>query len=220
MKVKAVIFDMDGVIIDSEPFWQQAQITALAAYQVQATVAQCETLTKGKRLDEIARVWCQYFNLPTRPGQLEQAILHHVTTLIAANGKPLPGVEATLRALQQRNCRIALATSSSHQVIDAVFDKLQLSHYFEVVSSADNEPRGKPDPAVYLSTARKLSLPAAECLVVEDSLNGFRAAKAAGMAVCVVTPGCHQPDFQGAAGCYSSLAEMLAALPVPATQPA
>lgn len=220
MKVKAVIFDMDGVIIDSEPFWQQAQITALAACQVQATVAQCEALTKGKRLDDIARLWCQYFNLPTRPGQLEQAILHHVTTLIAANGRPLPGVEATLRALQQRNYRIALATSSSHQVIDAVFDKLQLRHYFEVVSSADDEPRGKPDPAVYLSTARKLSLPAAECLVVEDSLNGFRAAQAAGMPVCMVTPACHQPEFHGAAGRYCSLAEMLATLPEPATEPA
>ncbi|MEN3753465.1 HAD-IA family hydrolase [Mangrovibacter sp. SLW1] len=219
MKVKAVIFDMDGVIIDSEPFWQQAQITALAAHNVQATVEQCESLTKGKRLDEIARVWCQHFNLPSQPRQLEQAILHHVTTSITANGKALPGVEATLRALQQRNCRIALATSSSHRVIDAVFDKLQLRHYFEIVSSADNEPRGKPDPAVYLSTARKLALPATDCLVVEDSLNGFRAAQSAGMAVFMVSPDCHNPNFLEADGRYLSLPEMLAALPEPAAQP-
>lgn len=214
MKVKAVIFDMDGVIIDSESFWQQAQIAALATWNATASVAECEALTKGKRLDEIARVWCERFNLPVPSAQVEQAILCRLTALISDKGEAMPGVTEALNRFRQQGYRIALATSSSHQVIEAVFRKLQLQHYFDVVSSADDEPHGKPHPAVYLATARRLNLPVEACMVIEDSANGFRAAQAAGMRTLVVSEVCYRPCFSGAAGRYRSLLDALAALPL------
>ena len=79
MSMQAVIFDMDGVIIDSEALWRQAQIDALAQWGATASVDECETLTKGKRLDDIAGTWCRYFQLDLAPQRLEDAILaaHH-----------------------------------------------------------------------------------------------------------------------------------------------
>ena len=79
MSIQAVIFDMDGVIIDSESLWRQAQIDALAQWGATASVEECETLTKGKRLDEIARTWCRHCQLELVPQRLEAAILQRIT---------------------------------------------------------------------------------------------------------------------------------------------
>ena len=89
MSMQAVIFDMDGVIIDSEALWRQAQIDALAQWGATASDAECETLTKGKRLDDIAGTWCRYFQLDLAPQRLEDAILQRITRLIAAKGSPI-----------------------------------------------------------------------------------------------------------------------------------
>ncbi|SQC85793.1 2-deoxyglucose-6-phosphate hydrolase YniC [Klebsiella pneumoniae] len=181
MSMQAVIFDMDGVIIDSEALWRQAQIDALAQWGATASVAECETLTKGKRLDDIAGTWCRYFQLDLAPQRLEDAILQRITRLIAAKGEPMRGVQEALRYFREAGYKIALATSSSRQVIAAVLNKLSLWHFFDAISSADDEPRGKPHPAVYLTTLRKLNLNASQCLVIEDSFTGFCAAQSAGM---------------------------------------
>ena len=142
MGMQAVIFDMDGVIIDSEALWRQAQIDALAQWGATASVAECETLTKGKRLDEIADTWCRYFQLDLAPQRLEDAILQRITRLIAAKGEPMRGVQEALRYFREAGYKIALATSSSRQVIAAVLNKLSLWHFFDAISSADDEPRG------------------------------------------------------------------------------
>ncbi|SSN09988.1 HAD hydrolase family IA [Klebsiella pneumoniae] len=192
MSMQAVIFDMDGVIIDSEALWRQAQIDALAQWGATASVDECETLTKGKRLDEIAGTWCRYFQLDLDPQRLEAAILQRITGLIATE--------------------IALATSSSRQVIAAVLNKLSLWHFFDVVCSADDEERGKPHPAVYLTTLRKLNLNASQCLVIEDSFTGFCAAQAAGIPTAMVAEDSRQGRYQAAVGRYQTLPELLEAL--------
>lgn len=186
MSMQAVIFDMDGVIIDSEALWRQAQIDALAQWGATASVAECETLTKGKRLDDIAGTWCRYFQLDLAPQRLEDAILQRITRLIAAKGEPMRGVQEALRYFREAGYKIALATSSSRQVIAAVLNKLSLWHFFDAISSADDEPCGKPHPAVYLTTLRKLNLNASQCLVIEDSFTGFCAAQSAGIATIVI----------------------------------
>ncbi|MGE2103346.1 HAD family hydrolase [Citrobacter koseri] len=215
MKSKAVIFDMDGVIIDSEGLWRQAQKDALAGWGVTVNDEECETLTKGKRLDEIARVWCEYCPLQTDPGVLESAIRKRITGLIAMEGEAMDGVYAVLHHFRHRGYRIALATSSSHQVIEAVLSKLNLLGHFDVICSADDERYGKPHPAVYLSALKKLGLPAAECLVIEDSLSGFRAAQAAGIDTIVVSDGCQHPCFSEAIGRYTSMPQLLETLAPP-----
>ncbi|POE18054.1 HAD family hydrolase [Pectobacterium odoriferum] len=212
MNVKAVIFDMDGVIIDSEPLWCQAQIEAMAKWGVSVTSKECENLTRGKRLDEIAMVWCSRYALPVAPAVLEDAILCRITDLISTKGEAMKGVYDILEYFRHLGFKIALATSSSHQVIEAVFNKLNLWRYFNVISSAEDELQGKPHPAVYLSALRKLNLSAADCLVVEDSLNGFHAAQAAGIRTTVVSPDYMYPHFQAATGRYYSLHHLLTAL--------
>ncbi|MEN0616972.1 HAD-IA family hydrolase [Klebsiella indica] len=212
MSIKAVIFDMDGVIIDSEYLWRQAQIETLAKWGATVSVDECETLTKGKRLDDIARIWCQHCQLDVAPERIEEAILLRITNLIAAEGEPMNGVREALRYFRQQGYQIALATSSSRQVISAVLNKLALWRYFDVVSSADDEVRGKPHPAVYLTTLRKLNLSASQCLVIEDSFNGFCAARAAGIPTIIIAGDCLDGRFQAAAGRYQALPELLDAL--------
>ena len=212
MSIQAVIFDMDGVIIDSEALWRQAQIDALAQWGAAASVEECETLTKGKRLDDIARTWCRYCQLELAPQRLEAAILQRITGLIAAEGEPMRGVHEALRYFRHTGYKIALATSSSRQVIAAVLNKLSLWHYFDVICSADDEAQGKPHPAVYLTTLDKLNLDASRCLVIEDSFNGFSAARAAGIATIVIAEDSQHARFQAAAGRYQTLPELLEAL--------
>ena len=212
MSIQAVIFDMDGVIIDSESLWRQAQIDALAQWGATVSVEECETLTKGKRLDEIARTWCRHCQLELIPQRLEAAILQRITGLIAAEGEPMRGVHEALRYFRHAGYKIALATSSSRQVIAAVLNKLSLWHYFDVICSADDEAQGKPHPAVYLTTLDKLNLDASRCLVIEDSFNGFSAARAAGIATIVIAEDSQHARFQGAAGRYRALPELLEAL--------
>ncbi|SCW30558.1 haloacid dehalogenase superfamily, subfamily IA, variant 3 with third motif having DD or ED [Klebsiella quasipneumoniae] len=212
MSIQAVIFDMDGVIIDSESLWRQAQIEALAQWGATASVKECETLTKGKRLDEIAGTWCRYFQLNVAPSLLKDAILQRITGLIAAEGEPMRGVHEALRYFRHAGYNIALATSSSRQVIAAVLNKLSLWHYFDVICSADEEAQGKPHPAVYLTTLDKLNLDASRCLVIEDSFSGFCAAQAAGIPTVVIAEDSQHARFQAAVGRYRALPELLEVL--------
>ncbi|MEF3090076.1 HAD family hydrolase [Raoultella scottii] len=209
MSIKAVIFDMDGVLIDSEGLWRQAQMEALASLGATVSVAECETLTKGKRLDDIARTWCRHCQLSVAPQRLQQMILRRVTGLIIARGEAMDGVNEALAHFRHCGYKIALATSSSHQVIAAVLDKLALRPWFDVISSADDEAWGKPHPAVYLSTLRKLNLRADQCLVIEDSASGFQAARAAGIPTIAVTEDCQHQQFHGAVARHHSLTELL-----------
>ncbi|MEX0532628.1 HAD family hydrolase [Raoultella terrigena] len=209
MSIKAVIFDMDGVLIDSEGLWRQAQMEALASLGATVSVEECETLTKGKRLDDIARIWCRHCRLSVAPQRLQQTILQRVTGLITASGEAMEGVNDALAHFRRCGYKIALATSSSHQVIAAVLDKLALRPWFDAISSADDEAWGKPHPAVYLSTLRKLNLRAEQCLVIEDSASGFQAARAAGIPTIAVAEDCQHPQFLGAVARHHSLTELL-----------
>ncbi|MDT8397861.1 MAG: hexitol phosphatase HxpB [Pseudomonadales bacterium] len=187
----AVIFDMDGLLIDSEPFWHRAEQTVFASLGLTLTTAMCRQTT-GIRIDEVVG---HYYRLHawTGPSQAEvaAAIIAEVTRLIASQGQAMVGVHETLQLFREQNVRIALASSSPHGMIDTALAKLEIGHYFDVLSSAADEPYGKPHPAVYLSTAVKLGVSPAHCLAFEDSFPGLIAAKAAGMKV-VAVPDPHQ----------------------------
>ena len=114
--------------------------------------------------------------------------------LLTADGKPLPGVVETIHYLKANNYKIGLATSSYRVLIDTVLNVLGLTEYFEFTHSAEDELYGKPHPAVYLTVADRLGLKPSECLVVEDSLNGIIAAKAAKMKVVCIPEKTHHPE--------------------------
>ncbi|MDV6251763.1 hexitol phosphatase HxpB [Vibrio sp. EA2] len=205
MNLKAVIFDMDGVLIDSEPMWQQAQMESLAGFGVGITRQDCEQMTMGKRVDEIARTWCEAYSLSVSAQELEALILTKLCQLIATDGAAMLGVYKALDYFSSQGLKIALATSSNHVVIKAVFDRLQLWDKFSVVCSAEDEEYGKPQPDVYLTAARKLQIGTTECLVIEDSFTGLTAAKRANMTTYLVSPYYQQSKFSIADGRYANL---------------
>lgn len=210
--MKAVIFDMDGVLIDSEPLWQQAQIECLGTYNISVTVDDCIKNTMGKRIDAIALTWCDMFGLDIAPQKLEQAIINRLCELISLQGEMLPGVFELLSFLKKSGYRIGLATSSSVVVVDTVLNKLNIRNFFDVVRSADLEPYGKPHPSVYLSVAQLLQTEPKHCLVIEDSLTGLIAAKAATMNTFIVNEQCSDPKFSFADNQFFTLIDVLDSL--------
>lgn len=186
MILNTFIFDMDGVIIDSEPFWREAQIEILHKYNVSVTVNDCIKHTMGRRIDDVALIWCNLFQLNVNPTILEKEIIDAVVSLINLKGESKQGLYELLSFLAKNNFNIALATSSSQPIIDAVFDKLNIADYFKVVCSADDEEYGKPHPAIYLKAAKKLDVKPVNCIVLEDSVTGMISAKSASMKTIVI----------------------------------
>ncbi|MBI3768934.1 MAG: hexitol phosphatase HxpB [Deltaproteobacteria bacterium] len=187
-RVRAVIFDMDGVLIDSEPLWQEAEIEVFASVGVALDRRLC-LQTTGLRSDDLVAYW--YARRPwttPAPADVEGELLRVVSDLIRRRAERKAGLTDVLRLLTTRDVRVALASSSPYAIITAVLERLALTETFACVHSAEEEPYGKPHPGVYLTTAQKLGVAPEACCAVEDSLNGVLAAKAAKMA-CVAVPG-------------------------------
>ena len=203
MVMDAVIFDMDGVLIDSEPLWRRAEQEVFGKVGIALTKEMCIG-TMGLRLDEVVAYWYGRFPWTGKSlRQVEEEVLSEMYRLIADEGKPLPGVHETLGAVRDSGVDLAIASSSPFGLIEAVVDKLEIRDYFIVMCSADEDEFGKPDPAVYLRTADRLAVDPRACLVFEDSFLGVRAAKAAGMTVVAVPaadqyddPRFHEADFK------------------------
>lgn len=186
--IKAIIFDMDGVLLDSEPSWQKAKIEAMHEWNIEIDAPKADT-TIGLRVEDIAQKWQREFNLPVPAArELEDQITDQMIREIRAHAKPLIGVKKTLERLQKTDLKIALASSSSNPIIEAVLETLEIAHYFENVLSANTLKYGKPHPQVYLSTADKLGVLAEECIAIEDSVTGVIAGKAAQMQVVAIPP--------------------------------
>ncbi|GIZ08477.1 2-deoxyglucose-6-phosphatase [Flavobacterium sp. UMI-01] len=200
---------MDGVIIDSEPLWREAQIKVLAEQNISITIEDCIKHTMGKRIDDVAQKWCDLFGLKINPKILENKIIESVVRLIHAKGSAKLGLYELLDFLKQNNYTIALATSSSMPIINAVFEKLSIAPYFEVINSADDEAYGKPHPAVYLRVIQKLQAAVADCIVLEDSVTGMIAAKAASMKTFVIPENPDDPRFTLADAVFPSMMALL-----------
>ncbi len=186
MSFSACIFDMDGILLDSEPFWRQAERELFATVGIYLTEQDCVE-TMGIRIDEVVS-----YRFSQHPGpfpnveELAQRIVNRVAELVEEKGRPLPGVVTALEFLKEQRLPLALASSSSNMLIDTTLRALKLEDYFPLRHSAEGEPYGKPHPAVYLATAQKMGTDPTQCLAIEDSLNGVIAAKAARMAVVAV----------------------------------
>ena len=207
--IEAVIFDLDGLLIDSEPLWQEAEIAIFQQVGIKLTTELC-LQTKGLRIDEVVAYWYQRYpwaNLSLL--EVEKLIVAKVIELIQLKGKALPGVDQIIALVRQKPVKIALASSSSLVIIHAALEKLNLTHVFSKIYSAESEILGKPHPGVYLTTADKLNVMPQQCLALEDSLNGVLAAKSAQMK-CIAVPEplqYHNPKFAIADRILRSLTE-------------
>ncbi len=191
---KAVIYDMDGVLIDSEPLWKIAMEEVFHEVECNLTRKDFEK-TVGLRLDEVINYW--YLQRPWKdvgPEEVLERIIQKMVILIQENGEALPGVVESLEFFKSQGLKIGLATSSYEILIETVLKVLNIKHYFDKTHSAEHESHGKPHPAVYIHTANELKIKATECLVIEDSLNGVIAGKAARMYVICVPEKTHSPN--------------------------
>ncbi|NDJ85811.1 MAG: hexitol phosphatase HxpB [Chloroflexi bacterium] len=186
--VEAVIWDMDGVLIDSEPLWHEAEMAIFRTVGFAMTREHCLE-TQGMRVDKVVEYWHARYPWTSPPSlkDVEGALVQAVIDNIQARGEALSGVRDTLAFLAGQGVRMAIASSSPMIMIEAVVSMLAIGGYFEMLYSAEYEPYGKPHPGVYLSTAAKLDVSPSECLVIEDSMRGILAAKAAEMR-CLAVP--------------------------------
>jgi HAD superfamily hydrolase (TIGR01509 family) len=211
--IAAIIFDLDGVLIDSEAVWD--------------SVRERVTRERGGRWHERAQremmgmsslEWSRYMHenlgVPMAPEEISALVVERIAERYRQDLPLLPGAVETVRRLAQR-WPLGLASSSNRPVIDLVLELTGLGRCFRISVSSEEVRRGKPAPDVYLEAACRLEVEPTRCAAVEDSTNGIRAARAAGMLVAVVP----RPDFPPATGALEradlvldSLAELPPAL--------
>ena len=184
--IEAVIFDMDGLIIDSEPLWRKAEIEAFKEIGFQFTEQMC-IQTMGMRIDEVVHYWWTKlkWSSPSKNNVVNR-IQSKMIDFIKKDGKLLTGVLDTLKLLKKNKVPIALASSSAMLLIENVIESLEIKEYFSVIHSAENEPAGKPDPSVFLTTAKLLEINPIKCMVLEDSKAGMNAGLNANMKTIVI----------------------------------
>lgn len=192
----AALFDMDGLLIDSEPHWQDAEMAVYRPYGVPVDRDLCRA-TAGRRIDEVLTLWHERFDWTGPPvDDMVKRVLDEVTRRILDHGEALPGVHELIEALRGLGLKIAIASSSPHALIDVVVEKLELGGMIDLTHSGVDEAESKPHPGVFLTTARRLGVDPARCLVFEDAPAGVAAGKAAGMTVNAV-PSVFDPDDPG-----------------------
>ena len=207
--MKAAIFDMDGLLIDSEPLWQDAEIAVFGAPGVPLTRSMCRE-TMGFRIDHVVRHWHERF--PWQGPSLEAVeleVVESVGELIRQRGAPMPGVNESIEELGAAGYALAVASASPMRLIRLVLEQLRIGERFSVVHSAESESQGKPHPAVYTSTMARLGIPPNQCIAFEDSVAGVQSAKSAGAFVIAVPDRSQRsnPGFATADAVLESLTE-------------
>jgi sugar-phosphatase len=192
VRVRAVVFDMDGLLVDSEPIWKETETEVYGGAGVPIT-PELALRTKGLLQTEVADYWHRVHPYDAEPAELARAVAEGVVRRIRERGRLLPGARAALDFVAAKGVPVALASSSPPLVIDAVLERFGLRPSFAVVRSAETESHGKPHPAIYVSTCRELGVPPLDTVAFEDSLNGVIAAKAA-RTTCVAVPAAHERD--------------------------
>lgn len=184
--IKAAIFDMDGLLIDSEPFWQQAEREVFESVGVTLSPELCQQ-TASMTTQDVTNFW-----FARSPWQhvskeaVENKVINAVTKQISLFGRAMPGVYDVLTMLRNLDIKIGLATNSPLPIVPVVLEKLGISSFFSAISSADEVILGKPAPDVYKLTLAKLQASAGHTIAFEDSVSGMKAAIAAGIKPVVV----------------------------------
>ncbi|MEW4371873.1 HAD family hydrolase [Paenibacillus kandeliae] len=183
--IKAVVFDFDGLILDTETVWFECYKEVLARHQLELTLERFAP-SIGTHSDDFRQYVETTLGKPGIGLEIEREVAEMIPArveLIQARG----GVAEYLAEAKQLGLRIGLATSSDRKWIEYYLNRLGLRHYFEVIKTSDDVSAVKPDPELYLRVVDELGIQANEAVAFEDSLNGLRAAKAAGLH-CTIVP--------------------------------
>ncbi|HKM34948.1 MAG TPA: HAD family phosphatase [Lachnospiraceae bacterium] len=182
---KAIIFDMDGTLVDSMWMWHQIDIDYLGRFGI-ALPERLQEDIEGMSFSETAVYFKDRFRLPDSLDKIKDdwnrmahdRYCHHVPVK--------EGVLEFLQYLKKNQYKLGVATSNSKELVNSALQALHLHHYFDCIMTACEVNKGKPAPDIYLTVAEKLDVPPYSCLVFEDIIPGILAGKAAGMKVCAV----------------------------------
>ncbi|MGA5302345.1 HAD family hydrolase [Nucisporomicrobium flavum] len=191
MTIEAVVFDLDGVIIDTEEVWEEVRRGYVAEHG-REFLSDTQTRMMGMSTGEWSRHLSEDVGVPRAPEQVASDVLGRMAQRYREALPLIPGSVAAVRRLADR-FPLALASSSARLLIDQVLETAGLTDAFRVTLSTEEVPRGKPAPDVYLAAAERLGIAPEACAAVEDSSNGLRSAGAAGLAVIAVPHGVYPP---------------------------
>jgi HAD superfamily hydrolase (TIGR01509 family) len=182
--IEAVVFDMDGVLIDSEPVWERVR-RGFVADRGGEWPADAQDRMMGMSTAEWSAYISADFGIRLTPQQVAEQVIVAMAAEYEKHLPLLPGAINAVRALSGR-WPLAVASSSPRSLIETVLDAADLASAFAAVVSSEEVPRGKPAPDVYLAAADRLSIPPTSCAAIEDSSNGLRSAAAAGFTVIAI----------------------------------
>ncbi len=206
----AVVFDMDGVLVDTEHLWDEVREQLTTEWGGRYTPEAQEAMM-GMSSTEWSRYLHETVGLREPPETINAEVVRRMLDRYETELPVVPGAVAAVRRLAAAGLRLALASSSNRELIDAVLQRLGLTELFSVAVSSEEVARGKPAPDVYLEAARRLGVEPARCAAVEDSASGIRAAHAAGMRV-IVYPNRHYPPAAAALALADVVVDSLAEL--------
>ena len=207
--IKAVIFDHDGVIADTEPISFIADNSVLARYGFSISSEENEALI-GISSREGWVTFKEMFKIPEAVDWLVSEKTREAINIVKSSGiKPSEGLLKLISMLQSKGFKLAIASGANRAFIDAVLEKLGISSFFQAIISWENVAKGKPDPEAYIKTSQKLGISPSDCVAIEDSSSGIMAAKAAGMrCVALRMPSTASHDVSMADLVINSLSEL------------
>ena len=210
--IKAVIFDFDGLMIESESIAYQVWRQVVAEFGSEMSEAFYREVI-GKTPKTTIDLVCKKLGLSISPQDLSERYWSQRTETMCVEARAVEGLINLIEDLHQHQIPLGVASNSPTDYVERVLEALQLRQMFQVAIGSDQVPEGKPAPDVYLATAAALTVDPQDCLAIEDSPTGLQAAVNAGMR-CLVVPNenLEGEDFSGAEGRYNSLSEVLAAL--------
>lgn len=189
--IDAVVFDMDGVLVDTEHLWDEVREALTEEWGGRYTPEAQEAMMGMSSLE-----WSRYLHetvgLRETPDVINEEVVRRLLARYETELPVVAGAVEAVRSLDDAGLALGVASSSNRELIDAVLRRLGLDGVFTVTVSSEEVARGKPAPDVYLEAARRLGVEPQRCLAVEDSTNGIRSARAAGMRV-VAFPNRHFP---------------------------
>ena len=211
-QIEAVVFDMDGVLVDTEHLWDEVREALTEEWGGRHTPEAQEAMM-GMSSPEWSRYLHEVVGLHEPPEVINAEVVRRMLERYEMDLPVVPGAVEAVRRLAGEGYRLAVASSSNRELIDAVLRRLELTSVFDVTVSSEEVARGKPAPDVYLETARRLSVEPARCAAIEDSGSGIRAAHAAGMRV-IAYPNRHYPPAADVLALADVVIESLSGLAV------
>lgn len=206
MTIAAVVFDMDGVLVDSEAVWDEAR-HEIAVEHGGRWPEDAQRTMMGMSSREWSRYMHEDLGVELPPEEISERVVARLSDLYRDRLPLIDGARATVAALAGA-WPLALASSANRPIIDLVLELAGLADRFEATVSSEEVERGKPAPDVYLEAARRLGVPAASCAAVEDSSNGLRSAAAAGMRVVAIPNAAFPPDPDALALAHRVIADL------------